>query len=379
MRPIRNIYAIAGMGLIQVITASSSRADGTNGFFKQISEIVSDAGEGKSVAGKITGAARNAVTAGNGFAALSQFQAKAKSGPVSDSEMRAAADKAFGGTTGVGGVVGALITKPFARVGVNNAVNNKNEYALADAILNGDQAQIEARANELAASRAYVRTEAKLADPTWDIITAGTTGRVRAAAMATQFVQNYASRPQSTNNLTAPNPAPRTIAQPTQTVSKPPTEDTSPTENLADLCGIQCTSEDSAEKPPQPESDELQPLHWKTISSRVQNGDGSTEEAYGVPIGKCNPVGAANALEYIAQVRADANVSNEGGSCTPAQFLDDVPDRLTFSKECDLPNLGRATVLHNYHVKDERTVEGFVKYKATGGTFEMNFVNGYCG
>jgi hypothetical protein len=153
----------------------------------------------------------------------------------------------------------------------------------------------------------------------------------------------------------------------------------SKTENLAELCGMQCTSEDPAENLPEPENDDPQPLHWKTISGFMQNTDGSTEEASKDMIGKCEPAGAANALEYIAKMRTNANVSEHGENCTAAQFFDDAPDRLTFAKECDLPNWGRTTVLQNYHVKDDRTVEGFIRYKVTGGRVEMNFVNGYCG
>ncbi|MQW85982.1 hypothetical protein [Sinorhizobium saheli] len=224
MRVARNIYAVAGLSFSQAISATNSWADGTNGLFGRISGAVAGASEGKPVAGKVAGIAKNAISAGTGFAGLAQFQEKAKIG-VSDDEMRATADRAFAGIKGFGGVVGALIIKPFQTVGVNNAVINKNETSLADAYLSGDAARIQAAAEQLERSRAYVRTQPKLGDPSWDIISAGTAGKVRAAATAVQVYQDYSpaeTKPREhPASIQAPYPAAHETSKPSETAHNP--------------------------------------------------------------------------------------------------------------------------------------------------------------
>lgn len=119
------------------------------------------------------------------------------------------------------------------------------------------------------------------------------------------------------------------------------------------------------------------PLHWKTVSA-VARTNGQVVPLMGMEIGKCEPLRATDAYEYIAMERAAPE--GFGQNCSAAQFIDNSRDRITYTQSCQDPDTGAVEVHNSLRAKDARTIESYLKLNLGGGaTSELQAVMAYCG
>lgn len=208
MLNLRNVYTATALSFTQVLGVADASADtfgdGTNGLIGRVNTIIGKYADGKPIQKNVVGIVKDGATAASGVANIVRYQEAAKSSTVSDEQLRSTLSSTLGGVKAFGGVLTALIIAPFERVGGGNAVADKNEFSLADALINRDSTRIETAARKLEESRKFYREQPKLQDPTLDILVAGTSGKVRTAL---QVIQPYVTIFPKTSRSQEPNAA----------------------------------------------------------------------------------------------------------------------------------------------------------------------------